>query len=120
MRKTLLILLLLVALGIFGLGLYPYIKRPADAPITEQKVVWKKQLEVDAKKMQVNTGIDVTGKLVRIEYTGGTWSNGGKEPIFSDANGYPQSWPGVIVPNAPLRALVGKTDAGAFLMRIKS
>ena len=79
------------------------------------KVNLSKRIEVRADKMWVDTGVDVTGKTVRIEYESGQWSNGGDDPLFADGRGA-NSWPDLLVPGAPIRSLVGKTSSGTFLI----
>lgn len=73
----------------------------------------RKRIEVQANKMWVDTGIDTTGRVVRIEYESGRWSNGGNMPLYADGRGG-GSWRGLLVPNAPFRSLVGKTSSGTF------
>ncbi len=82
---------------------------PSSLPNTEFSI------EVRADRMWVDTGIDVSDKRISIEYMSGQWSNGGKNPIFSDARGG-GNWPGLIVPNAPFRSLVGKTANRTFFI----
>lgn len=76
---------------------------------------FNKRVEVPANEMWFDTGIDVTGKTVRIEYEAGRWSNGGDQPLFADGRGA-NSWNGLIVPDAPLRSLVGKTSNRTFFV----
>jgi hypothetical protein len=79
------------------------------------KVTFSKRVEVRADQVWVDTGIEVTGKKIRIEYESGQWSNGGDEPLFADGRGA-NSWPGLLVPNAPIRSLVGKTSSSTFFV----
>lgn len=69
---------------------------------------------VPATSEMYNTGINVTGKRIQITYLSGLWSNtSGSGNILTDANGS-GSWAGLILPNAPLRSLIGYTDSGPF------
>lgn len=71
---------------------------------------------VSAKTPLFDTGLDVTGRKIRIRYLSGRWSNSaGSGAILSDGNGS-GTWPGTILPTAPFRALVGKTDNGYFMV----
>jgi len=76
-----------------------------------------RQFIVPANEMWIDTGVDTTGKVVTIRYIAGTWSNGGPKDqmLWSDATGG-GSWPNLIVPGVPIRALVGKTDEGNFFV----
>ncbi len=76
-----------------------------------------RQFVVPANEMWIDTGVDTTGKIITVRYIAGTWTNGGpKEKIlWSDATGG-GSWPDLIVPGVPIRALVGKTDEGSFFV----
>jgi len=74
-----------------------------------------KLIEIPAKQMWFDTGIDVTGKSVRIEYVSGKWSSGGEVILYSDGRGA-GSWNGLLVPGAPFRSLVGKTQKGSFFV----
>jgi hypothetical protein len=60
------------------------------------------------------TGIDVTGKSIQIRYVSGSWSNtSDNDSIWDDGKGN-QPWSGLLVPQAPFRSLVGKTNSGTF------
>jgi hypothetical protein len=114
MRLGLFVLLLLVSLGILSFGVYSYLN--PQKPI-EDKPLWKKQIEVSAKQMWVDTGVDVTDKYVRIDYTTGQWSNGGKKPGFCDGRGfdyanedYKDLMSRLVAPNRALASLVAKVD----------
>lgn len=76
----------------------------------------KQRIKIPATVMWVDTGMDITGKHVHIQYESGQWSNSnGSGNIFNDGWGS-GSWPGVIVPNAPFRSLVGKVGSTTFLV----
>lgn len=70
-------------------------------------------ITVPANQIWFDTGVDLTGNQISINYVTGTWSNGGKPPLFSSGEGV-GTWPGLIVPNARLGSLVAKTDRGTF------
>ena len=80
-------------------------------------------IEIPAKTMWVDTGLDVTNKTVRIKYESGTWSNDGVESHFCDGEGFiPEAQdfrdviPKLLVTNAPLGALIGKTNGDPFFV----
>jgi hypothetical protein len=75
----------------------------------------RKEIDVPASAMWFDTGIDTTGRVVRIQYMSGRWTNGGEKPIYADCMGS-GSYPGLIVPGAPFRSLVGKTENGSFFV----
>ena len=86
---------------------------------SEHKVV----LDIPARTIWVDTGLDVSNKTIRIKYESGTWSNDGAESHFCDGEGFiPESQdfrevlPKLIVPNAPLGALVGRTNGDPFFV----
>lgn len=73
-----------------------------------------KNVVIPANVMWFDTGLDTTNRVVNIQYVSGVWSNtSGDGNIWNDAAGN-QSWPGLVVPNSPLRSLVGKTNDGTF------
>ena len=80
-------------------------------------------LEIPAKTLWFDTGLDVTNKTIQIKYESGTWSNDGAESNFCDAEGFiPEGKdfrdviPKLLVTNAPLGALVGRTNAEPFFV----
>jgi hypothetical protein len=80
-------------------------------------------LEIPAKSMWVDTGLDVTNKTVRIKYESGTWSNDGVEGHACDGEGFiPEAQdfrdviPKLLVNNAPLGSLIGKTSGDPFFV----
>lgn len=80
-------------------------------------------LDISARDMWVDTGLDVTDKGIQIKYDSGKWSNDGVESHFCDGEGFiPEAQdfrdviPKLLVPNAPLGALVGKTDGEPFFV----
>lgn len=82
---------------------------------TPHPTPFSKQITIPAKQMWFDTEIDVTGKSVRIEYVSGQWSSCGEVPLYSDGRGA-GSWNRLLVPSAPFRSLVGKTDKGSFFV----
>src|SRR5215475_3417807 len=80
-------------------------------------------LEIPAKNMWFDTGLDVTNKTVQIKYESGTWSNDGTDQHFCDGEGFiPEAQdfrdviPKLLVSNAPLGSLVGKTNGEPFFV----
>ena len=80
-------------------------------------------LEIPAKSMWFDTGLDVTNKTVQINYESGTWSNDGTESHFCDGEGFiPDAQdfrdviPKLLVTNAPLGALIGKAGGEPFFI----
>ena len=80
-------------------------------------------LEIPAKTMWFDTGLDVTNKRIQIKYESGTWSNDGAESHFCDGEGFiPEGKdfrdviPKLLVTNAPLGALVGRTNGEPFFV----
>ena len=80
-------------------------------------------VEIPAKNMWVDTGLDVTSKTIRINYESGTWSNDGAESHFCDGEGFiPEGndfrdvIPKLLASNAPLGALVGRTNGEPFFV----
>ena len=78
---------------------------------------------IPARSLWVDTGLDVTNKTILITYESGTWSNDGAESHFCDGEGFiPESQdfrdvlPKLLVPNAPLGALVGRTNGEPFFV----
>jgi hypothetical protein len=70
---------------------------------------------VNARTMWVDTGIDVTGKRVRIRYESGQWRNH-PTSAWNTGDGLSpyEEQHLLIVPRGALAALVGKTNKGAF------
>ena len=80
-------------------------------------------LEIPAQTMWFDTGLDVTNKTIEIKYESGTWSNDGAETHFCDGEGFiPEGKdfrdviPKLLVTNAPLGALVGRTNGEPFFV----
>jgi hypothetical protein len=80
-------------------------------------------LEIPAQTMWFETGVDVTNKTIQIKYQSGTWSNNGAESNFCDGEGFiPEGndfrdvIPKLLVTNAPLGALVGRTSGEPFFV----
>lgn len=132
MNQTRLLLIGIIFLGtlLLGTGLYlafkqdesSVVQNTASNPVTtadktntasskSNKV--SKNITVPANKMWYDTGIDIpNGSNVEIRYLAGKWSNtSGTGNIWTDGNGS-GSWNGLVVPNAPLRSLIAKTDSG--------
>jgi len=80
-------------------------------------------LDIPAKNMWFDTGLDVTNKTVQIKYESGTWSNDGAaqhscdgEGFIPDAQDFRDVIPKLLVSNAPLGSLVGKTNGEPFFV----
>ena len=80
-------------------------------------------LDIPAKSLWFDTGLDVTNKTVQIKYESGTWSNDGADQHFCDGEGFiPEAQdfrdviPKLLVTNAPLGSLVGKTTGEPFFV----
>jgi hypothetical protein len=90
------------------------IAKSADSP---KIVTHDVRLEIPASEMWVDTGIDTTGKEVRIIYDGGIWLN---HPTSRACDGHGLSpyadQAKLIVPQGNLSALVGKTGSGTFVV----
>jgi len=114
-KKKLRLLMLVFALCVPGVAVVSSCRQSR----SEHKVV----LDIPARTIWVDTGLDVSNKTVRINYESGTWSNDGAESHFCDGEGFiPESQdfrdvlPKLIVPNAPLGALVGRTNGDPFFV----
>ena len=114
-KKGLSILTVMFALGVVGVALISSCRQSR----SPQKVV----VNIPAKSTWVDTGVDVTNKTIQIKYESGTWSNDGAESHFCDGEGFiPESQdfrdviPKLLVPNAPLGALVGRTNGEPFFV----
>ena len=86
---------------------------------SQHKVV----LEIPAQTMWFDTGLDVTNKTIQIKYESGMWSNDGAESNFCDGEGFiPEGKdfrdviPKLLVTNAPLGALIGRTNGEPFFV----
>jgi hypothetical protein len=115
MKKALGWALLAVGLIAIGFGIYSYLKPASPKHVTPYCKV-SKRIQVPANQIWFDTGVDVTGKAVCIQYETGMWTSGGDDPKYSDGNTGTSPWPGLLVPDLPIRALVGKTDAGPFFV----
>jgi hypothetical protein len=80
-------------------------------------------LEIPAQALWFDTEIDVTNKTIQVKYESGTWSNDGVESHFCDGEGFiPEGKdfrdviPKLLVTNAPLGALVGRTSGAPFFV----
>lgn len=80
-------------------------------------------LEIPSQTMWFDTGLDVTNKTIQIKYESGMWSNNGAESNFCDGEGFiPEGKdfrdviPKLLVTNAPLGSLVGRTNAEPFFV----
>jgi|SRR5512143_1028531 hypothetical protein len=114
LRKQL-ALSLIVASILIAIASTPACRRPESSRGTV--------LEISARDMWVDTGLDVTNKSVQIKYDSGKWSNDGVESHFCDGEGFiPEAQdfrdviPKLLVPNAPLGALVGRTNGEPFFV----
>lgn len=114
-QKRLRVLMLMFALGLVGVAAIS----SCSPPRSHQKIV----LDIPARTMWVDTGLDVTNKTIQIKYESGTWSNDGAESHFCDGEGFiPEGTdfrdviPKLLVQNAPLGALVGRTNGQPFFV----
>jgi len=80
-------------------------------------------VDIPARSMWVDTGVDVANKTIQIKYESGTWSNDGAESHFCDGEGFiPEGKdfrdviPKLVVQNAPLGALIGRTNGEPFFV----
>ena len=112
-QKVVGFLMLSLALGVVG------VLSSCRQSRSHQKVV----LDISSRSMWVDTGLDVSNKTIQIKYESGTWSNDGAESHFCDGEGFiPESQdfrdviPKLLVPNAPLGALVGRTNRDPFFV----
>lgn len=114
-QKRLRVLMLMFALGVVGVAVISSCgqSRPHHTVV----------VEIPARSIWVDTGLDVTNKTVQIKYESGTWSNDGAESHFCDGEGFiPEGKdfrdviPRLLVQNAPLGALVGRTNAEPFFV----
>jgi hypothetical protein len=109
------ILILMFTLWVGGIAIISSCRQSRSS----QKVL----LNITAKTMWVDTGLDVTNKTIQIKYESGTWSNDGAESHFCDGEGFiPEGKdfrdviPKLLVPNAPLGALIGRTNGEPFFV----
>jgi hypothetical protein len=109
------VLMLMFAVGVFGVSVTSSCRQSRSHPAV--------LLDIPARSMWVDTGLDVTNKTIQIKYESGTWSNDGAESHFCDGEGFiPESQdfrdllPKLLVPNAPLGALVGRTSGEPFFV----
>ena len=114
-QKVLGVLMLMFALSVVGIAVLSSCRESR----SHQKVV----LDISARSKWVDTGLDVSNKTIQIKYESGTWSNDGAESHFTDGEGFiPESQdlrdvlPKLLVPNAPLGALVGRTNGDPFFV----
>lgn len=114
-QKRLRVLMLMFALGVVGVVAISSCSQSR----SQQKVV----LDVPARTMWVDTGLDVTNKTIQVKYESGTWSNDGAESHFCDGEGFiPEGKdfrdviPKLLVQNAPLGALIGRTSGEPFFV----
>jgi hypothetical protein len=114
-KKKLCVLMLMFALGIAGVAVTSSCRQSRSG----RNVV----LDIPARTTWVDTGLDVTNKTVRIKYESGTWSNDGAESHFCDGEGFIPEMkdfrdviPKLLVTNAPLGALIGRTNGEPFFV----
>jgi len=114
-QKRLRVWMLILASVVVGVGGLSSCSRSRSHP----KIV----LDIPARSMWVDTGLDVTNKTIQIKYESGTWSNDGAESHFCDGEGFiPEGkdfrevMPKLLVQNAPLGALVGRTNGEPFFV----
>jgi hypothetical protein len=109
------VVMLMCLTGVIGVAAFSSCSRSR----SPQKTV----LDIPARTMWVDTGLDVTNKRIQIKFESGTWSNDGAEGHFCDGEGFiPESndfrdiIPKLLVQNAPLGALVGRTNGEPFFV----
>jgi len=79
-------------------------------------------IEIPANASWVDTGVDVSNKTVHIKYVSGNWSNDAGahtcdgEGFIPESNDFRDLIPKLILPNAPLGALIGKTNGAPFFV----
>gem|GEM_PF-1949372 len=107
------VLVLVFAIGVVGISTTSSCRKQPPAV----------RVEIPAGSMWFDTGLDLTNKTIQIKYESGTWSNDGAESHFCDGEGFiPESQdfrdllPKLLVPNAPLGALVGRTNGEPFFV----
>lgn len=113
--KRLAVLMLMFAFGVVGVA--------ALSSCSQSRPHHTVVLDIPARTMWVDTGLDVTNKTIQIRYESGTWSNDGAESHFCDGEGFiPEGKdfrdviPKLLVTNAPLGALVGRTSGEPFFV----
>ena len=95
--------------------------KPAPAPKPEkvqvQALPFSRQLTVPANIEWFDSGIEVTGKRVKIEYRSGQWRNHPSSGA-NDGNGrYPYAeQSSLVLPSANLSSLIGRTSQGVFFV----
>ncbi len=114
-RNVLGVLIFMFALGVVCVAVLSSCRQSR----SHQTVV----LDISARSKWIDTGLDVSNKTIQIKYESGTWSNDGAESHFCDGEGFiPESQdfrdvlPRLLVPNAPLGALVGRTNGDPFFV----
>jgi hypothetical protein len=114
-RNVLGVLIFMFALGVVCVAVLSSCRQSR----SHQTVV----LDISARSKWIDTGLDVSNKTIQIKYESGTWSNDGAESHFCDGEGFiPESQdfrdvlPKLLVPNAPLGALVGRTNGDPFFV----
>ena len=108
-------LMLMISLGVGVVAIVSSCRRSR----SPQKVV----VNIPANNIWIDSGLDVTNKTIQIKYESGTWSNDGAASHFCDGEGFiPESQdfrdviPKLLVQNAPLGALVGRTNGEPFFV----
>src|ERR1700759_3799234 len=128
MNTKLLLVLLVVGLLLLGMGIsWPFFFAKEAQPSSQSpqpvssKPANSYEFDVPANVVWFNTGLDVTGKSISIEYLSGKWSNGGSDPSFCDAAGFPPGkgdgnklMPKLLCRNAVLGSLIAKTDNNIY------
>jgi hypothetical protein len=98
-------------------GSNPPPSAPSSTPpvIRQVKQPETRTVTIDSRRMWIDTGIDVTGKRVRIRYESGQWRNH-PTAAWNIGNGLSpyEDQHLLIVPRGALAELVGKTNSGAF------
>lgn len=79
-------------------------------------------IDIPANASWVDTGVDLTNKTVHIKYISGAWSNDGGahscdgEGFIPESNDFRDLIPKLILSNAPLGSLIGKTNGAPFFV----
>lgn len=130
-NRTFALSLLVIGLVLIIVGLlsvmfsgYWYLKPPdtntnsvvaTPIPTPSEKGKRTQMVQVPANVMWYDTNIDVTGKQVTIRYNSGQWRNHPTSGYNDGVGRGPYAEQNtLIVPNAPLSSLVGKTNGGTF------
>jgi hypothetical protein len=114
-------LIAVIGVACLGLGVYSvFYARSPQAEISQSASIslgGKRLIRIPAEVMWYDTGIDVSGKTVQIQYESGQWSNA-PSSNFCDGMGkigYADTAQ-LIVPSGNLSGLMGKVGNRAFVV----